>query len=133
MVRTVRGPYLITTSPSMTVCSSCHATVVAVTVAGFDRHIDLAALNDAGELVALLSGCQTYELVGDELMKRNAAMIAKPRTRPVLADHRCAAGRPLAIPVEQTDPETMAKAVVQVVAALGGQVVTGRDRSEPPF
>lgn len=128
MVRTVRGPYLITTSPSMTVCTRCHRTVVAATVAGFDRHIDLAALNDAGELVALLSGCQTYELVGDELMKRNPGMIAKPRRRPVLADHRCAD-----IPAGQTDPDTMAKAVVLVVAALGGTVVTGRDRSEPPF
>jgi hypothetical protein len=130
MVRTIRGPYLITTSPSMTTCSMCHRPVLAATIGGLDRHVDLAALNDHGELVALLSGCQTYELHGDELVPRSPGMIAKATASPVLASHR----HGIEVPADQIDVAVSARAVVLIVTALGGVVVGKSDRdATPPF
>lgn len=130
MPRTVRGPYLITTSPSLTECMVCGRPVLAATVGGLDKHIDTATLSDTGELVALLSRCKTYELHGDELVERSAARIGSTEQHaPVLADHRC--GR--ITPVNEISAKWSAQAAALIVRALGGMIVGRAGSEDPPF
>jgi hypothetical protein len=91
MVRTLTGPYMITTSPSVTTCTRCKkGPVLAATVDGFDQHIDPTTLSWQGELRALMEGLATYEMHGDLLIRRTPLRIEKGSWNgPVLADHAC--------------------------------------------
>lgn len=88
--RVLSGPHFITTAPSLTVCAGCRTPILAVTVGGLDRHIDLTPLTDAGELAALLAGRATYDLRGEHLIRRYVERVAAGRRElPVLAGHAC--------------------------------------------
>lgn len=122
------GPHMITTSPSPTVCRSCRRPILAATVAGLDRHIDLATLNDEGELAALISGRTTYQLHGELLVERNHLKLAQPRPAvPVLADHSC---QP--VPTSHVDQAFTYKAMVLLADLLGGTLVSDTGDT-PPF
>lgn len=128
MPRTLNGPYLITTSPTMTACSRCRRPMLAATVAGLDRHVDTATLNPTGELAALVSGRATYELHGEQLVRRGVEKLRMPHpTLPVLADHDCAP-----VPSEHIDAAQHAAAMVLVMQLLGGSLVSDTD-GPPPF
>ena len=116
MVRTLSGPYLITTSPSLTTCR-CGLPVLAATVVGLDRHVDTAALNDWGELAALLAGRKTYELHGEQLVPRSSERLreGRPADTPVLADHACTI-----TPDEHVDDTFMGKAMKLLASLLLG-------------
>lgn len=90
MSRTLTGPHLITTTPSLTACHRCRLPLLAATVGGLDRHIDPQPLQQAGELAALLAGRTTYDLRGELLIRRTRWRIAGGRRDlPVLAEHYC--------------------------------------------
>lgn len=91
MVRQLsNGPHFITTSPTVTTCHRCRRPVLAATVTGLDRHVDLATLTAEGELMALLERRATYELRGERLIRRTTLHIGNgERACPVLADHAC--------------------------------------------
>jgi hypothetical protein len=129
--QTSSGPHLISTSPSLIKCRKCGQPVMACTVSGMDRHIDPAALTQAGELAVLLSGRATFSLRGDTVFSRTPEKIRSgDRRYPVLPEHRCGA----TIPEQHLDPVWMEAATAIVIQACGG-VVVGKDTIayEPPF
>jgi hypothetical protein len=108
----------------------CARPVLAATIGGLDKHVDTATLNETGELIALLSGCRTYELHGDELVQRSAGRIgSSEQTAPVVADHRC--GR--ITPINEIDAKWSAVAAAMIVRALGGMIVGRPGSDEAPF
>lgn len=121
------GPFLITTAPSLTKCSRCRRMVLAVTINGFDRHVDPAALNQMGELAALMSGRKSYELHGELLVHRTVAKLGSPRVAglPVMAEHACQAVSPA-----HCDQEVMEQALALVKRLLGAEIVLP---DQPPF
>lgn len=127
MVRTLIGPYLITTSPSVTACSGCNMPIFAATVGGIDRHIDPTCLSWQGELVALMEGQRTYELHAELLMYRNVERIQDGTwTGAVLADHRC--GR---VWTTQQRDDTVMHVAMDLLARLLG--ATSLVPDEPKF
>lgn len=128
MSRTLQGPYLVTTSPTCTM-HKCGRMVLAADVRGITRHLDPTALNDMGELAALIDGRKTYELHGELLVPRGHERIAagRPADSPVLADHACKS-----VPEAHTDDAFMGKALSLVSRLLGAHEVP--DPNEPcPF
>lgn len=133
MVRTITGPYLITTSPSLTVCRKCRHRVLAATVGGIDRHVDPVPLNALGEFRALVSGVVTYELRGDFLFRRTKAHISAGVGSPeasVLPAHTC-----YMIPDTMIDHSHMDRAIRLCQQLLGTEVIPGfnDDEQAPPF
>src|SRR5688572_22230437 len=113
------GPHAITTSPSLVNCPRCHRPVMAATVAGLDEHIDTAALNEVGELVALCEGRATFELRRDYLMHRDPSKIRYgKRDAPVLARHVCRD-----TPAEHIERAWEAAGAAFVIQAIGGVVI----------
>jgi hypothetical protein len=112
-------------------CQKCRHPVMASTVSGLPRHIDISALTMAGELAALLEGRATFSLYGERLWRRNAEQIASGRRDyPVFREHRCGP----AVPDEQVDSVWMETAMAIVIHACGGVIVSsGKIAFEPPF
>jgi hypothetical protein len=128
MSRTLIGPYLVTTSPTMTMCR-CGRPVLAADVHGLPRHLDTSALNDMGELQALIENRKTYELHGEMLIPRTSERIAsgRPSDSPVLADHACKD-----VLIGHTDDAFMEKAL-RLVSRLLGAFPVMDPNAEPPF
>lgn len=124
--RMSNSEHLITTAPSLTHCGSCHRLVLAATVTGLDRHIDVDPLTDHGELAALLAGRPSYNLVGELLIRRTPERIRLSEPATVLAEHDCAP-----TPPEHVDRAHMTAAIWLVQHLLGAQVID--DRVTPPF
>jgi hypothetical protein len=127
-----QGPHLITTSPSVTICSECRREVLAATVGGLDRHVDPVPLNDLGELQAVLRGVRTYELHSEILVRRGVERIRKgslPST-PVLPEHT---HHP--VPGHLTDHRHLAQAIWLCKKLLGATVLPGSPDYDgpPPF
>ena len=87
-------------------CQGCRAWVwsaVDSNVCGLLVNVDPIALDQVGEMVALLAGCRTLDLQPDgRLTRRGVVEIAAGQPRPVLAVHRCDrtnSGTPLSNPV----------------------------------
>ncbi len=113
------GPHLITTTPSLITCRRCSRPVLAATVGGLDVHVDTACLNEAGEVMALIEGRSTYNLVGERLYRRGPEKIREGgRTAPVLGKHSCAP-----VPDEHIDPVWSEVATAIIVHACGGVIV----------
>lgn len=127
MPATLSGPYLITTYPSLTKCSKCRRMVLAVTVTGLDRHIDPTALNEVGELAALIEGRKSYELHASTMVSRGKYQLGRPRlvNTPVMADHNCKTP-----PQAHCDQQEMDRALALVRRLLGAEEVVA---DEPPF
>lgn len=73
-------------------CSTCRALVIV----GLDTNrcairavADPTALDQVGELLALLAGRHTYELWGRELEHRNQFTIRAGIRKPVISEHQC--------------------------------------------
>jgi hypothetical protein len=127
MPATLSGPYLITTYPSLTKCAKCRRMVLAVTVNGLDRHIDPTALNEVGELAALIEGRKSYELHSSTMVSRGKCQLGRPRREGllVMADHNCRTP-----PQAHCDQQYMDRALALVRRLLGAEEVTPM---EPPF
>lgn len=82
-------------------CRDCGAVIVRgldSDVAALDVAVDLASVDELGELLALTAGRVTYDAVTGtgriELNPRDQpAHLTRPRRHPVLVEHRC--GQPL--------------------------------------
>lgn len=75
-------------------CPRCRRPVFKGTVDGEPRSIDQTRLSQAGELLALLAGCRTYQVVGfsgSHLFRRRPFHIEQgvPSHGRIHADHRC--------------------------------------------
>lgn len=82
--------HLITTPVAGGTCPRCHTLILTGWVEGLHAHVDLTALNPAGELHALLHARTTYTLTRAGLVHRDAGRIERGQLRgPVLAGHRC--------------------------------------------
>lgn len=87
--------HLITTRAVGTLCPKCRQPILTGLAEGVPAHVDLTALDPAGEVNALLADRWTYTLTrGGELVHRDAIRIRGGHLRgPVLPDHHCG-GRP---------------------------------------
>lgn len=83
--------HLDTTPITGTIHADCGAAVLFGLAEGLTAWVDLTALNQAGEIAAILAGLQTYTLARSGLIHRDAGRIAGTslRDRPVLAEHQC--------------------------------------------
>lgn len=75
-------------------CRKCRRPLLIGTVKGEHRKIDKTRLSQAGELLALLAGCRTYQTQGFDgtrLFQRRAAHITEgmPPYGRIHAEHRC--------------------------------------------
>lgn len=101
MSRTLTGPHLITTTPTATTCRHCRRPILAATIGGLDRHLDLVQLTPAGELAALLAGRATFTLRGDLLARRTVHHIRGGSPTPVLPEHACPGVDPTHVAADQ--------------------------------
>ncbi|GII63561.1 hypothetical protein Skr01_36460 [Sphaerisporangium krabiense] len=89
---------------------ACGATVLAgldADRAAMNAVVDLAPVDEMGEVIAIAQGRATYDLVGDsrrkELEYRYEWNIRAKRRYPVLVAHKCGAPIPAAPPTEVPD------------------------------
>lgn len=121
--------HLITTPPTLTICGTCSAPLLAAVVTGLERHIDPTPLTPVGELQALMARIPTFELRGSVLMRRTVEHITAGARGCVLAEHT---HRP--IPDQFIDRSHMAVAMRLVARLLGTPpVVAELHHTPPPF
>lgn len=122
-----RFDFLITKAPTATTCSRCSAPLLAATVGGLDVRVDPVALNDLGELAALMGGRRTYEVRGEWLILRRPEHIRAGNRGPVLGAHACT---PVADDHIDHCALTQAAALVR---SLLGTVPEDDPAAPPPF
>jgi hypothetical protein len=99
--------HLITTTAKVETCPRCHMPVLAGLAEGLRAVADLAALNQAGEIAAIVAGLATYTLAGSVgLLHRDASRIAGGLKGPTLAQHQCRR----VVPAEHRDTTAAAPA-----------------------
>lgn len=84
--------HLITTPITVGIHPRCSTPVLTGVAEGIFARVDLTPLNRNGEIHALCVGLQTYTLIRDGLIHRDASRIGDAdlrRAGPVLAEHRC--------------------------------------------
>jgi hypothetical protein len=118
---------MITTAPDLTHCYRCGGLVLAATVAGLDRHVDVDPLTQLGELAALLAGRPTYNLSRELLVRRSPERIRHGEPGTVLAEHNCTP-----TPPEHVDGAHMTAAIWLVQHILGAEIVEDTNPA-PPF
>lgn len=89
-----RAPVYFETRLSDGQCRKCRRPLLIGTVKGEHRRIDKTRLSQAGELLALLAGCRTFQtqgFSGSHLFQRRAIHITEglPLHGRIHAEHRC--------------------------------------------
>jgi hypothetical protein len=120
--------HLVTTPPTITVCGTCHAPVLAAVVGGLERHVDPATLTADGQLHAARAGLALFVLRGSTLYRLTAEHVRADPGGTVLAEHT---HHP--IPDRFVDGGHMAAAICLVARLLGATSVVAEANDAPPF
>lgn len=90
------GPHLITTTANPAICPRCHHLVLVGLAEGETARVDPVELDQAAEVIALLSGRTTYTFTpAAELVRRDASRITGGLNGVILAQHECTRAEPV--------------------------------------
>jgi hypothetical protein len=123
--------HLITTAPSLTMCSTCQRPVLAAVIGGIERHVEPEAINHQGQLVAADNGLALFLLRGNYVYALTVEHIAGGQPLTVLVQHTC---RPIPERFLDRGGVQMELATALVIKLLGATAVdTGVVSTTPPF